>query len=435
MNDQQQIRADALTDERRNGTGAEVAQWQMRLKDRSSPVVDHWVNISPDGAKTLMEKYADVYEVRALYAAPQHPAQANALPEIDPPQAGGNKGRLPALARTREGGNLYSLGYNRGLKKGRDEAAQADAPAEAREPHSDDVAVDSFATAMKHKLALARAKGRGGWETCSPADLSRMLREHVEKGDPRDVANFCMMLWHHGSPIASAPADSEAARLTDEQRRVLVEVAQTFKGTDRRRAVLNELAGVAAPQPAQAETPCKCRRVGDWRGFHHPLCDASTPAQADARVGLTDEQIDEIARPFAGLGGIEDYRAFARALLAAHPGQPEPRGAAQVPCPICGGEAVDHLDVLERVTIAPEPRAEVTDWNTPCTGCATPRACQYDGCRKEPRAEVTGDTVLVPKRVVELLRIINRDGIIKRASELQEVYRLVEAARAQGGES
>ncbi len=60
-----------------NETGAEVAQWQSRLKDRSSPVVDHWVNISPDGAKTLMEKYSDVYEVRALYAAPQ-PAQADA---------------------------------------------------------------------------------------------------------------------------------------------------------------------------------------------------------------------------------------------------------------------------------------------------------------------------------------------------------------------
>ncbi|PRG80319.1 hypothetical protein C6T69_01135, partial [Burkholderia multivorans] len=55
-----------------------VAQWQSRLKDRSSPVVDRWVNISPDGAKTLMEKYADVYEVRALYAAPQLPTQADA---------------------------------------------------------------------------------------------------------------------------------------------------------------------------------------------------------------------------------------------------------------------------------------------------------------------------------------------------------------------
>ncbi|WP_261496693.1 helix-turn-helix domain-containing protein [Burkholderia multivorans] len=59
-----------------NETGAEVAQWQMRLKDRSSPVVDHWVNISPDGAKTLMEKYTDVYEVRALYTAPRSPAMA-----------------------------------------------------------------------------------------------------------------------------------------------------------------------------------------------------------------------------------------------------------------------------------------------------------------------------------------------------------------------
>lgn len=44
----------------------------------------------------------------------------------------------------------------------------------------------------------------------------------------------------------------------------------------------------AGPQLAQAQTPCKCRRVGDWRGFHHQLCDAATPAQADARVELTD---------------------------------------------------------------------------------------------------------------------------------------------------
>ncbi|WP_261541710.1 hypothetical protein [Burkholderia multivorans] len=86
----------------------------------------------------------------------------------------------------------------------------ADAQAEAREPHSDDVAVDSFAAVMKHKLALAREKGRGGWETCSPADLSRMLREHVEKGDPRDVANLAMMIWHHGAPIAPAIDAAEA---------------------------------------------------------------------------------------------------------------------------------------------------------------------------------------------------------------------------------
>ena len=75
--------------------------------------------------------------------------------------------------------------------------------------HSDDLAVDRFATAMKEKLAQARAKGRCGWEECAPADLSAMLYEHVEKGDPRDVANFCMFLWSLGQPITpchKAPA-------------------------------------------------------------------------------------------------------------------------------------------------------------------------------------------------------------------------------------
>ncbi|MCO1461179.1 hypothetical protein L0Y93_06025 [Burkholderia multivorans] len=79
-----------------NETGAEVAQWQSRLKDRSSPVVDHWVNISPDGAKTLMEKYANVYEVRALYAAPQPPAQADARVGLTDAQ----RSTLESLART-----------------------------------------------------------------------------------------------------------------------------------------------------------------------------------------------------------------------------------------------------------------------------------------------------------------------------------------------
>jgi hypothetical protein len=78
--------------------------------------------------------------------------------------------------------------------------------------NTDDIAIDSFARAMKEKMAAARAKGRSGWEGCEPADLSRMLREHVEKGDPRDVANFCMMLWHHSAPIAS-PAQTA---LTDD---------------------------------------------------------------------------------------------------------------------------------------------------------------------------------------------------------------------------
>lgn len=79
-------------------------------------------------------------------------------------------------------------------------------------PHSDDVAVDRFAAAMKEKLAQARAKGRGGWEQCDPVELSLMLREHVEKGDPRDVANFCMFLWSMGKPISVFTAQAALAQ-------------------------------------------------------------------------------------------------------------------------------------------------------------------------------------------------------------------------------
>jgi hypothetical protein len=88
-------------------------------------------------------------------------------------------------------------------------AASPAAPAQSGEP--DDLAVDRFAAAMKEKMAAARAKGRGGWEKCSPEYLTFLLREHVEKGDPRDVANFCMMLWHHESRIfpLAAPQPSQ----------------------------------------------------------------------------------------------------------------------------------------------------------------------------------------------------------------------------------
>lgn len=62
--------------------------------------------------------------------------------------------------------------------------------------HPDDLAIDRFAAAMKAKMAKKRADGRGGWESCPIADLRQMLYEHLNKGDPVDVANFCMMLWN-----------------------------------------------------------------------------------------------------------------------------------------------------------------------------------------------------------------------------------------------
>lgn len=64
----------------------------------------------------------------------------------------------------------------------------------------DNNAVDEFAKAMKHKLALARAKGRSGWDdkdTCSDERLVYLFFKHLKKandGNFVDLANFLMFL-------------------------------------------------------------------------------------------------------------------------------------------------------------------------------------------------------------------------------------------------
>lgn len=91
-------------------------------------------------------------------------------------------------------------------------------PSAQEEAHPDDLAVDRFAAAMKAKLAQKRAEGRGGWDgpLCDADILSRMLREHVEKGDPVDVGNFAMMLHQRGEQIAPAAQDGTEVTETDE---------------------------------------------------------------------------------------------------------------------------------------------------------------------------------------------------------------------------
>ncbi|EGQ63114.1 hypothetical protein GGI1_17178 [Acidithiobacillus sp. GGI-221] len=55
---------------------------------------------------------------------------------------------------------------------------------------------------MKAKMRQSREeKGRGGWQTASAARLTYLLLEHLEKGDPVDVANFAMMLHQNGQAI------------------------------------------------------------------------------------------------------------------------------------------------------------------------------------------------------------------------------------------
>ena len=80
--------------------------------------------------------------------------------------------------------------------------------------HPDDAAVDALATLMKAKLAKQRAKGYGGWDTdCTRERLSELLRGHVDKGDPVDVANFCAFLSARGEGIAPETSTQTPSQL------------------------------------------------------------------------------------------------------------------------------------------------------------------------------------------------------------------------------
>jgi len=63
----------------------------------------------------------------------------------------------------------------------------------------------TFATALADKLALAQVKydysddwAKDDWEeTCRDH-----FKNHIAKGDPRDVAAYCAFMWHHGWPTS-----------------------------------------------------------------------------------------------------------------------------------------------------------------------------------------------------------------------------------------
>lgn len=79
----------------------------------------------------------------------------------------------------------------------------------------DDLCVDRFAMEMKSKLHRARIDGRSGWDNparCTMADLSRMLIEHVGKGDPIDVANFAMMIHQRGGRIGNVAGSNDGGQ-------------------------------------------------------------------------------------------------------------------------------------------------------------------------------------------------------------------------------
>tara|TARA_Y100001936_G_C16057677_1_gene662111 strand:+ start:1337 stop:1660 length:324 start_codon:yes stop_codon:yes gene_type:complete len=70
-------------------------------------------------------------------------------------------------------------------------------PSQHRGEFMDNKLADAAHKAMCEKLALSRKKGRGGWwqSECSTELLKDMLKEHIEKGDMRDVLNLAAMIY------------------------------------------------------------------------------------------------------------------------------------------------------------------------------------------------------------------------------------------------
>ena len=97
----------------------------------------------------------------------------------------------------------------------------------------DDVLVEAAASMMRHKLARARDKGRGGWwnsKECTAKGLREAMEQHTEKGDPVDVMNLAAMVAvremletpNYASELTaacgrSARLESSTARTTEDE--------------------------------------------------------------------------------------------------------------------------------------------------------------------------------------------------------------------------
>lgn len=96
--------------------------------------------------------------------------------------------------------------------------------------YADRFGVERFQAAMLTKLAKKRHEGRGGWNReneCRIGYLRQLLAEHVDKGDPVDIANFCMMIWNRENPTAKPAAHPNPSMAAQVEGMVLVPIEPT----------------------------------------------------------------------------------------------------------------------------------------------------------------------------------------------------------------
>jgi hypothetical protein len=168
--------------------------------------------------------------------------------------------------------------------------------------------VAGFAQALLEKLdkaGLDRENAHAWMEDGWAATLRKALREHVEKGDPRDVAAYSAFAWHHGWSLASEATPFD--RLADLARVLGL------------RAHMNERQQVIIESPAVYFEPAK-----DTRDHHADLRHAMghttrTPSAAEVEQTHADlQRWTSWARELAGCtdGTDEELRGFVGRLVA-----------------------------------------------------------------------------------------------------------------------
>lgn len=94
---------------------------------------------------------------------------------------------------------------------GEQTTAEASQDVDCPDPITDALALEIFFKRMTDKMIRSARSGRSGWQGCSEGKLNRMLHAHIAKGDPVDVANFCMMLSALGYSTTPCHADSKSS--------------------------------------------------------------------------------------------------------------------------------------------------------------------------------------------------------------------------------
>ena len=116
------------------------------------------------------------------------------------------------------------------LNEGEREAEPNTNPWAETDPLADLVARFSAALLTKLRAAERKYGWNDGWMRDDwREDCQRQFLEHAAKGDPRDVANYCAFMWHHGwptalrsppgcwQPIETAPKDRSAILLYEDE--------------------------------------------------------------------------------------------------------------------------------------------------------------------------------------------------------------------------